>query len=60
MDNKEKYMTPELKKAIQELMDDATKSDLNGVKDILQLALDMDGKGEFWKFKEVFGDERMD
>ena len=27
---------------------------------ILQLALQLDEKGEFWKFKEVFGDNRID
>lgn len=55
MCNKEEHASPELKKAIQELINDAENEDLNEVKSILQLALDMDEKGEFWKFKEIFG-----
>lgn len=32
----------------------------DSTREILQLALQLDEKGEFWKFKEVFGDGGID
>ena len=44
-----------LLKELENLGEEATPT-----RQILQLALQLDEKGEFYKFKEVFGDSRID
>ena len=50
-------LTPEKRKKYQELLEAAKKSpeEYKGVIQIVNLALQLDEKGEFYKFKEVFG-----
>ena len=51
-------MTPEMRQKMEEiynkLLDEAPEAKA-GIQ-IVKLALDMDNKGEYWKFKEIFGD----
>lgn len=50
-------MDPKFKEAMKLLYDEVQNVEgSEGVKQILDLAFQMDEKGEFWKFKEVFGD----
>ena len=44
-----------LLKELENLGEEATPT-----RQMLQLALQLDEKGEFYKFKEVFGDSRID
>ena len=44
-----------LLKELENLGEEATPT-----RQVLQLALQLDEKGEFYKFKEVFGDSRID
>ena len=54
---KESHMNPEFKEAMLRLYDDLREvPDSEHIRQIIDLAFQMDEKGEFWKFKEVFGD----
>ena len=53
-------MTQEQRESYKSLLKELEGEDNNQVKQILQLAIDLDEKGEFWKFIEVFGDGRID
>ena len=54
--NRQERMTQEQRESYKNLLKELEGEDNNQVKQILQLALDLDEKGEFWKFIEVFGD----
>lgn len=48
------HMNPKIKEAIHDLLD---SKDINeDVKQILDLALEMDDRGEYWKILQVFGE----
>ena len=50
-------MNPEFKEAMLKLYDDLREvPDSEHIRQIIDLAFQMDEKGEFWKFKEVIGD----
>ena len=53
-------MTQEQRESYKNLLKELEGEDNNQVKQILQLAIDLDEKGEFYKFIEVFGDSRID
>ena len=53
-------MTQEQRESYKNLLKELEGEDNNQVKQILQLAIYLDEKGEFWKFKEVFGDSGID
>ena len=55
----ESRLTPEKRKKYQELLEMAQKNpeEYKSVIQIVSLALQLDEKGEYWKFKEVFGHE---
>ena len=53
-------MTQEQRESYKSLLKELEGEDNNQVKQILQLAIDLDEKGEFWKFIEVFGDSGID
>lgn len=54
---KESHMSPEFREAIKKLYDDLREvPDSEHIRQIIDLAFQMDEKGEFWKFKEIFGD----
>ena len=53
-------MTQEQRESYKNLLKELEGEDNNQVKQILQLALDLDEKGEFYKFIEVFGDNGID
>ena len=48
-------MTQEQRESYKNLLKELEGENNNQVKQILQLAIDLDEKGEFWKFIEVFG-----
>lgn len=48
-------MTQEQRESYKNLLKELDGEDNNQVKQILQLAIELDEKGEFWKFIEVFG-----
>lgn len=52
-------MNPEFKEAMQRLYDELREvPDSEHIRQIIDLAFQMDEKGEFWKFREVFsGDD---
>lgn len=52
-------MTQEQRESYKNLLKELEGENNNQVKQILQLAIDLDEKGEFWKFIEVFGDSRI-
>ena len=54
--NRQERMTQEQRESYKNLLKELEGEDNNQVKQILQLALDLDEKGEFYKFIEVFGD----
>ena len=57
---KELHMSPEFREAIQRLYDELRETpDSDNIRQILDLAFQMDEKGEFWKFKEVFGSSEL-
>ena len=58
--NRQERMTQEQRESYKNLLKELEGEDNNQVKQILQLALDLDEKGEFWKFIEVFGDSGID
>ena len=53
-------MTQEQRESYKNLLKELEGEDNNQVKQILQLALQLDEKGEFYKFIEVFGNGRID
>ena len=53
-------MTQEQRESYKNLLKELDGENNNQVKQILQLALDLDEKGEFYKFIEVFGDSGID
>ena len=55
--NRQERMTQEQRESYKSLLKELEGENNNQVKQILQLAIDLDEKGEFWKFKEVFGSE---
>ena len=55
--NRQERMTQKQRESYKNLLKELEGENNNQVKQILQLAIDLDEKGEFWKFKEVFGSE---
>lgn len=57
--NRQEKMDPEQRNAYQTLLKELENlgEEAAPTRQILQLALQLDEKGEFWKFKEVFGSE---
>ena len=53
-------MTQEQRESYKNLLKELEGENNNQVKQILQLALQLDEKGEFCKFIEVFGDSGID
>ena len=53
--NRQERMTQEQRELYKNLLKELEGENNNQVKQILQLALQLDEKGEFWKFIEVFG-----
>lgn len=53
-------MTQEQRESYKNLLKELERENNNQVKQILQLAIDLDEKGEFYKFIEVFGDSGID
>ena len=53
-------MTQKQRESYKNLLKELEGENNNQVKQILQLAIDLDEKGEFWKFIEVFGDGGID
>ena len=53
-------MTQEQRESYKNFLKELEGENNNQVKQILQLAIDLDEKGEFWKFIEVFGDNGID
>jgi len=50
-------MSPEFREAMLRLYNELREvPDSEHIRQIIDLAFQMDDKGEFWKFKEVFGD----
>ena len=58
--NRQERMTQEQRESYKSLLKELEGEDNNQVKQILQLALRLDEKGEFYKFIEVFGDRGID
>lgn len=58
--NMQERMTQEQRESYKNLLKELEGEDNNQVKQILQLALMLDEKGEFYKFIEVFGDSGID
>ena len=58
--NKQERMTQEQRESYKNLLKELEGEGNNQVKQILQLAIDLDEKGEFYKFIEVFGDSGID
>ena len=58
--NRQERMTQEQRESYKSLLKELDGENNNQVKQILQLALDLDEKGEFYKFIEVFGDSGID
>ena len=58
--NRQERMTQEQRESYKNLLKDLDGENNNQVKQILQLALQLDEKGEFYKFIEVFGDSGID
>ena len=56
---RQEKMDPEQRDAYQILLKELENlgEEAAATRQILQLALQLDEKGEFWKFKEVFGSE---
>ena len=53
--NRQERMAQEQRESYKNLLKELEGENNNQVKQILQLAIDLDEKGEFWKFIEVFG-----
>ena len=58
--NRQERMTQKQRESYKNLLKELEGENNNQVKQILQLAIDLDEKGEFWKFIEVFGDGGID
>lgn len=58
--NRQERMTQKQRESYKNLLKELDGENNNQVKQILQLALRLDEKGEFWKFIEVFGDSGID
>ena len=58
--NRQERMTQEQRESYKNLLKELDVENNNQVKQILQLALQLDEKGEFYKFIEVFGDGGID
>lgn len=58
--NRQERMTQEQRESYKNLLKELEGENNNQIKQILQLAIDLDEKGEFWKFKEVFVDSGID
>ena len=58
--NRQERMTQEQRESYKNLLKELEGENNNQVKQILKLAIDLDEKGEFWKFIEVFGDSGID
>lgn len=60
--NRQEKMDPAQRDAYQILLKELENlgEEANSTRQILQLALRLDEKGEFWKFIEVFGDSGID
>ena len=58
--NRQEKMTQEQRESYKNLLKELEGENNNQVKQILQLAIDLDEKGEFYKFIEVFGDSGID
>ena len=58
--NRQERMTQEQRESYKNFLKELEGENNNQVKQILQLAIDLDEKGEFWKFIEVFGDSGID
>ena len=59
---RQEKIDPEQRDAYQILLKELENvgEETEPTRQILQLALQIDEKGEFYKFKEVFGDSRID
>ena len=59
---RQEKMDPAQRDAYQTLLKEleSAEEEANSTRQILQLALQLDEKGEFYKFIEVFGDSRID
>ena len=59
---KQEKMDPEQRDVYQTLLKELENvgEEADSTRQILQLALQLDEKGEFYKFIEVFGDSRID
>lgn len=57
--NRQEKMDPKQRDAYQILLNKLENmgEEADPTRQILELALQLDEKGEFWKFKEVFGSE---
>lgn len=57
--NRQEKMDPKQRDAYQTLLKELENmgDEAEPTRQILELALQLDEKGEFWKFKEVFGSE---
>ena len=62
MMKRQEKMDPEQRDAYQILLKELENlgDEANPTRQILQLAFQLDEKGEFYKFIEVFGDSRID
>ena len=58
--NRQERMTQKQRESYKNLLKELEGENNNQIKQILQLAIDLDEKGEFWKFIEVFGDSGID
>ena len=58
--NRQERMTQEQRESYKNLLKELEGENNNQVKQILQLALQLDEKGEFYKFIEVFGYSGID
>ena len=59
---RQEKMDPDQRDAYQILLKELENlgEEVTPTRQVLQLALQLDEKGEFYKFKEVFGDSRID
>ena len=62
LENRQEKMNPEQRNAYKTLLNELENQGEESVpvRQILQLALQLDEKGEFYKFIEVFGNGRID
>ena len=58
--NRQERMTQEQRESYKNLLKELEGENNNQVKQIIQLALQLDEKGEFYKFIEIFGDSGID